>query len=251
MNLPDLSNRTALVTGGSRGIGRAACLRLAEAGARIIAHYGASRDAALSLVEEITAKGGKADAIGADLSLPDSPHKIAEAVRGLGVHSLDILVSSAGISEPAPLEQQSVEGFDRHFALNVRTPYFLVQQLLPLLKEGSSIILFSSSTARTAFEGLSVYSATKGAIEVLTRNLAKELGPRGVRVNAIAPGAINTEMAKPFLGTEEGRAAIQSTQALQRIGDPHDVADVVLFLASDESRWIDGRSIEVSGGAML
>jgi 3-oxoacyl-[acyl-carrier protein] reductase len=247
----DLSNRTALVTGSSRGLGRASALRLSDEGARVIIHYSASRDAADSLVAEIRAKGGEADALGADLAAADGAHRLAEAVRALGIERLDILVANAGIAELAPIDSETVESFDRQFAVNVRAPYFLVQQLLPLLGEGSSVIFLSSVVARVAFDGTSVYSATKGAIEVLTRNLAKELGPRGIRVNAIAPGAIDTDLAQTFLGTEEGREFIKSIQALKRIGQPDDIADAVLFLASDRSRWIDGRSIEASGGANL
>jgi NAD(P)-dependent dehydrogenase (short-subunit alcohol dehydrogenase family) len=249
--MTDLSNKIALVTGASRGIGRATAARLAEAGARVIVHYSASRDAADSLVADIRAKGGQADAVGGDLSTPDAAHKLAEAVKALGIAKLDILVNNAGVAQLAPLEAQTVEDFDRHFAINVRAPYFLTQQLLPLLGEGSSVIFLSSVVARVAFDGTSAYSATKGAIEVVTRNLAKELGARGIRVNAIAPGAIDTDMAQGFLGTEEGRDYIKSVQALKRIGEPKDIADAVLFLASDQSRWIDGRSIEVSGGANL
>jgi NAD(P)-dependent dehydrogenase (short-subunit alcohol dehydrogenase family) len=214
-------------------------------------HYGASRDAAEALVEDIRAKGGQADALGADLAAPDGAHRLAEAVRALGIERLDVLVNNAGLGEMAPIEDQTIESFDRQFAVNVRAPFFLVQQLLPILGEGSSVILLSSVVARAAFDGSAVYSATKGAVEVLTRNLAKELGPRGIRVNAIAPGAIDTDMAQVFLGSEEGREFIKSLQALKRIGQPDDIADAVLFLASDRSRWVDGRSIEVSGGANL
>jgi 3-oxoacyl-[acyl-carrier protein] reductase len=228
-NMADLSNRIALVTGASRGLGRATAARLAENGARVIVHYSASRDAADALVADIRSKG----------------------VRELGVERLDILVANAGIADLAPIEQETIASFDRHFAVNVRAPFFLVQQLLPVLGEGSSVIFLSSVVARVAFDSTSIYSATKGAIEVLTRNLAKELGPRGIRVNAIAPGAIDTDLAKTFLGTEEGREFIKSIQALKRIGQPDDVADAVLFLASDQSRWVDGRSIETSGGANL
>jgi 3-oxoacyl-[acyl-carrier protein] reductase len=249
--MTDLSNRTALVTGASRGIGRAVAQRLAEQGARVIVHYSASREAADSLVAEIRAAGGQADAIGGDLAAVDGAHKLADQVKALGLPRLDILVANAGIAELAPLEAQSVESFDRHFAVNVRAPYFLVQQLLPLLGEGSSVILLSSVVARAAFEGTSAYSATKGAVEVLTRNFAKELGPRGIRVNAIAPGAIDTELAKDFLGTEESREYVKGLQVLKRIGQPDDIADAVLFLASDQSRWVAGRSLEVSGGANL
>jgi NAD(P)-dependent dehydrogenase (short-subunit alcohol dehydrogenase family) len=249
--MTDLSNKIALVTGASRGLGRAAAARLAEARARVIVHYSASRDAAESLAAEIRNKGGQADLVGGDLSAPDGAHKLAEAIRGLGVERLDILVNNAGIGTFSPIDEQSVEEFDRLFAVNVRSPYFLVQQLLPLLKEGSSVIFLSSVVARVAFEGTSAYSATKGAIEVITRNLAAELGPRGIRVNAIAPGAIETDMAESFLGTEEGREWVKSAQALKRIGQPDDIADAVLFLASNDSRWVDGRSIEVSGGTRL
>jgi 3-oxoacyl-[acyl-carrier protein] reductase len=249
--MSDLSNRIALVTGGSRGLGRASAARLAEHGARVIVHYGASQGAADALVADIRAKGGQADALAADLAAPDGAHQLAEAVKALGIDRLDILVANAGIGEMNPIEQETVESFDRHFAVNVRAPYFLVQQLLPLLGEGSSVVFLSSVVARVAFDGSSVYSATKGAIEVLTRNFAKELGPRGIRVNAIAPGAIETDMAQVFLGTEEGRDYIKGLQALKRIGQPDDIADAVLFLASDQSRWVDGRSIEVSGGANL
>jgi len=249
--MSDLSNRTALVTGGSRGIGRATAARLAERGARVIVHYGANRRAADELVADIRAKGGHAEALGADLAAPDGAHKLAEAVRGLGLDRLDILVANAGIADLKPIEQETIDSFDRHFAVNVRAPYFLVQQLLPLLGEGSSVILLSSVVARVAFDGTSVYSATKGAIEVLTRNLARELGTRGIRVNAIAPGAIDTELAKDFLGTEESREYVKGLQALKRVGQTDDIADAVLFLASDPSRWVDGRSIEVSGGTSL
>ena len=249
--MTDLTNKTALVTGASRGLGRATAARLAEAGARVIAHYSASRAAADELVAEIRAKGGQADAVGGDLSTPDAAHKLAEAVKALGITKLDILVNNAGVAQGAPIDQQTVEDFDRHFAINVRAPYFLTQQLLPLLGEGSSVIFLSSVVARAAFEGLSAYSATKGAVEVITRNFAKELGPRGIRVNAIAPGAIDTDMAQDFLGTEESREYVKSIQALKRIGQPDDIADAVLFIASDHSRWVDGRSIEVSGGSNL
>jgi NAD(P)-dependent dehydrogenase (short-subunit alcohol dehydrogenase family) len=249
--MTDLSNKTALVTGASRGIGRATAARLAEAGARVIVHYSASRAAADELVAEIRAKGGQADALGADLAAPDAPHKLAEAVKALGVSQLDVLVNNAGVGQFAPLDQQTVEDFDRHYAINVRAPYFLTQQLLPLLGEGSSVIFLSSVVARVAFDGTSAYSSTKGAVEVITRNLAKELGPRGIRVNAIAPGAIDTDMAQDFLGTEESREYVKGMQALKRVGQPDDIADAVLFLASDQSRWVDGRSIEVSGGSNL
>ena len=249
--MTDLSNKIALVTGASRGLGRATAARLAEAGARVIVHYSASRDGAEQVAAEIRAKGGQADLVAGDLAAVDGAHKLAQAVRDLGIERLNILVANAGVANFAPLAEQTVDDFDRHFAINVRAPYFLTQQLLPLLGEGSSVIFLSSVVARVAFENSSAYSATKGAVEVLTRNLALELGAQGIRVNAIAPGAIETDMAEAFLGTEEGREWVKSVQALKRIGQPDDIADVALFLASDQSRWIAGRSIEVSGGSRL
>jgi NAD(P)-dependent dehydrogenase (short-subunit alcohol dehydrogenase family) len=249
--MTDLTNKIALVTGASRGIGRATASRLAEAGARVIVHYSASKAAADDLVAEIRAKGGQADAVGGDLSASDAAHKLAEAIKALGIEKLDVLVNNAGVANLGAIQDQTVEDFDRHFAINVRAPYFLTQQLLPLLGEGSSVIFLSSVVARVAFDGASASSASQGAVEVITRTLAKELGPRGIRVNAIAPGAIDTDMAQGFIGSDEGREYVKNMQALKRIGQPDDIADAVLFLASDQSRWVDGRSLEVSGGSNL
>jgi 3-oxoacyl-[acyl-carrier protein] reductase len=249
--MTDLNGKIALVTGASRGLGRATAIGLAARGARVLVHYGASADAAEAVVAQIRDSGGEAEAIGADLAVADGAHRLAAAVRERGVAHLHVLVANAGVADLASIEDQTVDSFDRHVAINVRAPFFLVQQLLPILGEGSSVIFLSSVVARVAFDGTAIYSATKGAVEVLTRNLAKELGPRGIRVNAIAPGAIDTDMAQVFLGTEEGRDYIKSLQALKRIGQPDDIADAVLFLASDQSRWVAGRSLEVSGGANL
>jgi 3-oxoacyl-[acyl-carrier protein] reductase len=247
----NLSGQIALVTGASRGLGRAAAFRLAEQGAHVIVHYGANQEAAEAVVAQIRRDGGQADTIGVDLAAVDGAHRLVEAVRALRINHLNVVVASAGIAEPALLGDQTVEAFDRHFAINVRAPFFLVQQLLPLLGEASSIIFVSSVAARSAVDGLSVYSATKGAVNVLVRNLAKELGQRGIRVNAVSPGAIDTDMGQVLLSTNDGREMIKGLQALKRIGQPDDVADAVLFLASNHSRWVTGESIDTSGGARL
>jgi NAD(P)-dependent dehydrogenase (short-subunit alcohol dehydrogenase family) len=248
--MTDLISRTALVTGASRGIGRATARALAAAGARVIVHYGNASKEAESLVAEIRASGGHADAVGADLSAPDGAHKLAAEVRKLVGERLDIVVANAGIATAASIEDQTVEEFDRMFAVNVRAPFFLVQQLLPLLRDGSSVVLMSSLAARASVGLLPAYGATTGAIDTLVKHFAALLGPRGIRVNAVAPGVIDTEMSK-FAKTDEGRQFTLGMQALQRIGHADDVADVVSFLASDTARWVTGDSIQVGGGSKL
>ncbi|QOZ37456.1 SDR family NAD(P)-dependent oxidoreductase [Bradyrhizobium sp. CCBAU 53421] len=248
--MTDLISRTALVTGASRGIGRATARALALAGARVIVHYGNSAEDAHSLVAEIREAGGQADAVGADLSASDGAQRLAAEVRKLVVGQLDILVANAGIAVPATIEAQTVEDFDRMFAVNVRAPFFLVQQLLPLLGDGSSIVMTSSLAARAAVGQLSAYSATKGAIDTMVKHFASLLGPRGIRVNAVAPGIIDTDMSE-FARTEEGRDYALKMQALQRIGHADDVADAVTFLASNSARWVTGDTIQVGGGSKL
>ena len=248
--MSDLISRTALVTGASRGIGRATARALAAAGARVIVHYGNAAEEAESLVKEIREAGGRADAVSADLAAPDGAHKLAAEVRKLVVGQLDILVANAGIATAAAIEDQSVEEFDRMFAVNVRAPFFLVQQLLPLFGEGSSIVLLSSLAARASVGLLPAYAATKGAIDTLVKHFAALLGPRGIRVNAVAPGVIDTDMSK-FARSDEGRQFTLGMQALQRIGHPDDVADVVAFVASDAARWVTGDTIQAGGGSKI
>ena len=252
-----LQGKTALVTGASRGIGRATASALAEAGAHVLVHYGRSAQEAESLVAGIHSKGGHADAIRADLGTPDGATLLAKEVRSIVGDRLDVLVSNAGITKAATLEDHTVQDFDNLFATNVRSPFFLVQQLLPVLGEGSSIIMISSAVARTVVgkpgpqnPSLLAYGATKGAIETLVKHWAAILGPRGIRVNAVAPGVIDTDMSS-FTKTEAGRDIALGMQALKRIGKPEDVADVVAFLASDGARWITGASIPVDGGSKL
>jgi NAD(P)-dependent dehydrogenase (short-subunit alcohol dehydrogenase family) len=252
-----LQNKTALVTGASRGIGRATASTLADAGAHVLVHYGRSAQETESLVAGIRSKGGHADAIRADLGTPDGATLLAKEVRSIVGDRLDVLVSNAGITKAATLEDHTVQDFDNLFATNVRSPFFLVQQLLPVLGEGSSIIMISSAVARTVVgkpgpqnPSLLAYGATKGAIETLVKHWAAILGPRGIRVNAVAPGGIDTDMSS-FTKTEAGRDIALGMQALKRIGKPEDIADVVAFLASDGARWITGASIPVDGGSKL
>jgi 3-oxoacyl-[acyl-carrier protein] reductase len=252
-----LQDKTALVTGASRGIGRATASALAEAGAHVLVHYGRSAQEAESLVAGIRAKGGRADAIKADLGTPEGATLLAREVRSIVGERLDVLVSNAGISKAATIKDHTVEDFDNLFATNVRSPFFLVQQLIPILGEGSNIIVISSIGARAVVgkpgvdnPSLLAYASTKGALETLVKNWAAILGPQGIRVNAVAPGVIDTDMSN-FAKTEAGREVTLGMQALKRIGKPEDVADVVAFLASDAARWITGASIPVDGGSKL
>jgi 3-oxoacyl-[acyl-carrier protein] reductase len=252
-----LQNKTALVTGASRGIGRATALALAEAGARVLVHYGRSTQEAESLVAEIQTKGGHANAISANLAAPDGAAQLAQQVRSIVGDRLDVLVSNAGVSKAARIADYTVEDYDNLFATNVRGPFFLVQQLLPILGEGSNIIFITSVVARSVIgkpglenPSILAYASTKGALETLVKNWAAILGPRGIRVNAVAPGVIDTDMSN-FTKTEAGRELAMSMQALKRIGKPQDIADVVAFLASDGARWITGASIPVDGGSKL
>jgi 3-oxoacyl-[acyl-carrier protein] reductase len=246
-----LADKIALVTGASRGIGRATALELAARGARVIVHYGRSIDEARSVVDQITAAGGRADAIATDLASAEGAHALADWVRNRVGDRIDIIVANAGIMKVATIEEMTVKEFDDLFAVNVRAPYFLVQQLLPILGEGSSVIFISSLAAHAAIGiRVSAYAATKGAIDTMVRHFASILGPRGIRANAIAPGVIDTEMPT-ITKTEEGRATLLGMQALKRIAQPADVASGVAFLATDEARWITGETIYVDGGSKL
>ena len=255
--MADLRNKTALVTGASRGIGRATASALARAGAHVLVHYGRSVGNAESLVADIRSKGGRADAIRADLGTPEGATLLAKEVRSIVAKQLDVLVLNAGISKAARIADYTVEDFDNLFATNVRSPFFLVQQLISILGEGSNIIVISSIGAHAVVgnpgldnPSLLAYASTKGALETLVKNWAAILGPRGIRVNAVAPGVIDTDMSN-FAKTEAGREVTLGMQALKRIGKPEDVADVVAFLASDAARWITGASIPVDGGSKL
>jgi NAD(P)-dependent dehydrogenase (short-subunit alcohol dehydrogenase family) len=222
-----------------------------------VVHYGRSAQEAESLVAEIQTKGGRADAISVDLGTPDGASLLAKQVRSIVGDRLDVLVLNAGISKGASIADHTVEDFDDLFATNVRGPFFLVQQLLPILGEGSNIVAISSLGARMVvgmpgLENRSIlaYASTKGALETLVKNWAAILGPRGIRVNAVAPGVIDTDISS-FTKTEAGREIALGMQALKRIGKPEDVADVVAFVASDAARWITGASIPVDGGSKL
>jgi NAD(P)-dependent dehydrogenase (short-subunit alcohol dehydrogenase family) len=246
----DLNGKTALVTGASRGIGRAIALALGRAGARVLVHYSSNEEAADATVAEIIASGGHAQKVAADLRSADGPHALASQVRAVVGGRLDVLVANAGIAKAASIEDTTVEDFDALFAVNVRAPFFLVQQLLPMLTDGSSVVLLSSLAARASVGELAAYAATKGAVDTLVRHFASALGERGVRVNAVAPGVVATDMSS-FASTDEGRDYTLGLQALKRIAQPEDIAGAVSFLASDKARWITGDTLRVDGGSKL
>jgi len=246
----NLSGKTALVTGASRGIGRASALALARQGAQVLVHYGRAANEAEAVVAEIRKAGGRAEALSADLAKPDAPHKLAKDVRAIVGERLDILVANAGISKAAKIEDTTLEDFDNLFAVNVRAPFFLVQQLLPILGQGSSVTFVSSVVAHAVVGQLYAYAATKGAVDTLVKYFAASLGERGIRVNAVAPGVVDTDMSS-FTKTEAGRNAALSLQALKRIAGPDDIAGVIAFLASDDARWITGDIVRVDGGSKL
>jgi 3-oxoacyl-[acyl-carrier protein] reductase len=245
-----LSGKTVLVTGASRGLGRASALALAKAGAQVLVHFSSGAQEAERVVAEIRKGGGRADAVGVDLAAADGPHRLAKRTREIVGDRLDILIANAGVSKAATIEDTTVEDFDRLFAVNVRAPFFLVQQLLPILGRGGSIVFISSLAARAVVGTIPAYAATKGAIDTMVKHFASRLGERGIRVNAVAPGVVETGMSN-FTKSENGRNFALGMQTLKRIAQPDDIGGVVAFLVSEEARWITGDIIHVDGGSKL
>ncbi|KAB8171072.1 SDR family oxidoreductase [Streptomyces sp. 3MP-14] len=249
-----LRGRTALVTGGSRGIGRGIAERLAREGARVAVHYAEREAAAKETVAAIEAAGGSAFAIGARLGEPGDAEALWAAFDERA-DGLDILVNNAGISvDGGGIAATTAEEFDRVQAVNVRAPFFVIQRGLSRLREGGRIVNLSSGLAHRAgmMPDLVAYSMTKAAVDALTKALARELGPRRITVNAVAPGVVDTEMnARMELGDPEQRAAIAGMSPLGEVATPAYIADVVAFLASADSRWVTGQSIDATGGALL
>jgi 3-oxoacyl-[acyl-carrier protein] reductase len=247
-----LSGKIALVTGASRGIGAAIALRLARDGARVAVH---GTKGAGDTAKAIEKSGGKSVSLAGDLATLAGVDALVTAFKtGLGQAAPDILVNNAGIqaSPNDTLERLGEADFDRLIAINVKAPFFLVQRFLADFPRGARIVNLSSQLSQIAFPEQIVYSATKAAINSLTKSLAKELGPRGITVNAVGPGIIETDMTRDrLLGNEQMRAFVAGNTALKRIGQPDDIADIVAFLASDDSRWVTGAYIAGGGGARL
>ena len=256
--MTDLAGKTALVTGAARNIGKAIALRLARDGATIAIHCKTSLIEAAALAREIEAEGGSSFILAADLATAKGIDSLARSLEAelarRGASGLDILVNNAAvISEGGDtIAATSEDDFDRIVAINLKAAFFLTQRLSPLLNGGGRVINLSSRPSTVAFPNGIVYAMTKAAINSLTKSLAKELGPRGITVNAIGPGVIETDRTVPrMLSTPEARAAIAATTALKRVGTAEDVADMVSFLASENARWMSGTYVEVAGGAGL
>lgn len=250
-----LDGKAALVTGASRGIGRAVALRLARDGALVAVHYGHNETAAAETVAAIGQAGGKAFSVRAELGVAgDLDTLIAGLREGLlaytGSERLDIVVNNAGFSTTF-FEATTQEIFDRLFAVNARAPFFLIQRVLPLMGDGGRIVSISSAATRIAVPDVA-YAMAKAAVNAMGRTLAHLLGERGITVNTVAPGAVDTDLtADERRDQPEMRQVMIDMTALGRIGIPADVADVVAFLASDDARWITGQLLEVSGGLFL
>lgn len=241
-----LQNKIAVVTGASRGIGRAIALRLASDGAEVYVHYNGSEAAAQEVVKEITAKGGKATAIQANLGDSKGPEQLASQVKG----NIDILVNNAGVAEFVAFADTTEDVFDRQFNVNVKSLFFVTQKFAPRINQGGRVVNISSVVARVNFPGIPAYSATKGAVNTLTVQLAGLLGEREITVNSISPGAIETDMGA-WLRNPEGAEQAKGFQEIKRVGLPDDIADAVVAIAGPDGRWITGQVIEVSGGTKL
>jgi 3-oxoacyl-[acyl-carrier protein] reductase len=251
-----LAGKIAVVTGASRGIGRAIALRLGRDGASVAVHYGRNREAADRTVKDIEGAGGTAFSVGVELGTLASVGDLfdsldLELTSRHGSNRFDILVNNAGIAPDASVEATTEDVFDRVFAVNTKVPFFISQKALPRLRDGGRIINVSTAATRIAWPALAAYAMSKGALNVLTLELAKQLGPRGITVNTLAPGVVETDMSAGFLSDPQFRQFASSLSALGRIGQPEDIADVAAFLASRDGRWVTGQYIDATGGSQL
>lgn len=250
------TNKIALVTGGSRGLGKNAALALAKKGIHVILTYRNKKEEAEAVVSDIQKMGQLSAALRLDVG---EANTFDAFFRELSVilkqqfdrDQFDFLVNNAGIDGTSPIAQTSEQLFDDMYQVHLKGTYFLTQKALTLLADGGRIINFSSGLARFAIPGYSAYASMKGAIEVFTRYLAKELGSRNITANTIAPGPIETDFTRNSLGNPQIRNILVSQTALARTGQPDDIGGVIAFLCSPEASWITAQRIEVSGGIFL
>jgi hypothetical protein len=251
-----MTSKVALITGGSRGLGRSIATRLAESGVDVLITYRTDEDQAESLVRELEKTGVRAGKLRFDVTDFDGYSAFVENVRAelqesFGRSHLDYLVNNAGIAVYAPFVDAEQHDFDQTFSVNVKAPYFLTKALLETLTDGSRVLNVSTAVTRAVVPGLSVYAASKGAVEVLTRYLAVEVAERGIRVNTLVGGAIETDLGSGMMRTDEVRAMAAHQIALGRIGQAEELAAAVPAILSDAFVWATGALIEVSGGQSL
>ena len=250
-----LTGKTALVTGSSRGIGRATAERLAADGALVAVHYTSNADAATAVVDGIAERGGRAFAVQAELGVPGDVKTLFDALDdGLRRHNggevrLDILVNNAGVMGGQTVEETTPEQFDRLFAVNARAPFFIIQKALGIIPDGGRIINISSGLTKFANPEELAYAMSKAAVEMLALHLARHLGPRNITVNSVAPGI--TRNGNPLFDVPEAVEFMANLSTFKRVGEPADVADVIAFLASDDARWVTGSFVDASGGTLL
>lgn len=251
-------DQIAVVTGGSRGIGAAISSRLASDGFTVAVHYGRDEEAAAATVGAIEEAGGKAFSFRADLAADaaagDFWASFDKAAAGAGVigEPLKVLVNNAGVTLRGAIEDFSREDFLTQQAVNVNAPYFIAKAALPRLSDGGRIVNISSGVTRIAFPEIIGYALTKGAIDAFTLTLAKHLGPRGITVNAVAPGVVDTDINASWLrGNQDAIEGVAASTALGRVGQPDDIASIVAFLASEDGRWVTGQTIDATGGTNL
>src|ERR1700722_18117247 len=252
----ETTSKIALITGGSRGLGRNTAIHLARRGINLIFTYHSNESEAKSLIREIEGMGQKAAAFRlntADVRSFDAfVVQVRKALQGWTRERFDYLVNNAGNSLHAGFAETTEAQFDEIFNVHVRGVYFLTQKLLPLMSDGGRIVNISSGLARFSLPGSSAYGAAKGAVEVLTRYLAKELGPRGITANVVAPGAIETDFNDGMVrDNPEINKRVAEMTALGRAGVPDDIGPMIAALLSDDNRWVNGQRIEVSGGMAL
>ncbi|GAA1454359.1 SDR family oxidoreductase [Nocardiopsis tropica] len=240
------------MTGASRGIGQSIAIRLAAEGGMVIVHFGTDESGAAATVEAVERAGGAARAVRAELGVDGDVETLLAGVEAcLSGRPLDILVNNAAAAPAGPLGTTTRAEFDRLFAVNVRAPYFIIEHALPLLRDGGRIITISSVATRMANPTQTSFAMTKAAVETMSRTLANQLGPRGITVNAVAPGTTRTATNGAVFDVPGLAEQITAMTALDRLGGPGDIADVVAFLASDAARWITGQVIDASGGLFL
>jgi len=241
-----LTGKVAIVTGSSRGIGRAIAEQLAELGADVVINYASSPDKAEQVADIARQKGVRAITVQADLARKeDVEHLFSETISQLG--KVDILINNAGIMKTTPLADVTEEEFDQQFAINVKGTFFACQQALKHMKDQGRIVNFSTSVNGQMFPGYSVYAGTKGAVEQITRQLAKEFGSKQITINAVAPGPVNTELFSVGK-TDQQLEGLRKMNAFGRLGEPEDIAKVISFLVSEESQWVTGQTLRANGG---